>query len=214
MPCATRQAQPASISRLDASAYSQSSADSLARTPALKQCSLMRRLVLIRHAKAEPSAAFDDFERALTDRGRDDARRVAAALAARDLVPEILIHSAALRTRQTAQIFAAEWPRRVDLQEEVELYEATPGLLFARARALSDARESVGLVGHNPAIGQFAVSHAGYGAYPELRRMAAKYPTGAVAALDFPVESWDDIEPGTALLALFLTPSELEAGTG
>lgn len=173
----------------------------------------MRRLFLIRHAKAEPSIGRDDFERALTDRGRDDARRVAAALAARDLLPEILVHSGALRAKQTAEIFASEWPRRVKLEEELGLYDATPGMLFSRARALSDALASAGFVGHNPAIGEFAASLAGYGAYPELRRMAAKYPTGAVAALDFPVESWGDVEPRTALLALFLTPSELAAGT-
>jgi phosphohistidine phosphatase len=174
----------------------------------------MRRLFLIRHAKAEPSLGRDDIERALTDRGRDDARRIAAAIAARDLLPEILIHSGALRARQTAQIFAAEWPRRVELQEEIQLYDATPRTLFACARGLSDERESVGFVGHNPAIGEFAVSLTGSGAYPELRRMAAKFPTGAVAALDFSVESWEDIEPRTALLALFVIPSELEAGTG
>ncbi|HKN29172.1 MAG TPA: histidine phosphatase family protein [Roseiarcus sp.] len=174
----------------------------------------MRRLFLIRHAKAEPSMGRDDYERALTDRGRDDARRVAEVLAARDLLPDILIHSGALRTKQTAEIFASEWPRRVQLQEELALYDATQSMLFARARALSDAHASVGFVGHNPGIGELAVSLAGFGADPELRRMAAKYPTSAVAALDFSVEAWDDIERKTALLALFVTPSELEAGTG
>ena len=174
----------------------------------------MRRLFLIRHAKAEPSVGRDDYERALTERGREDARRVAEVLAARDMLPDILIHSGALRTKQTAEIFASEWPRRVHLQEETALYDATQGLLFERARVLSDAQASVGFVGHNPGIGELAVSLAGFGAYPQLRRMAAKYPTSAVAALDFSVESWDDIERKTALLALFVTPSELEAGTG
>ena len=173
----------------------------------------MRRLFLIRHAKAEPSVGRDDYERALTERGRHDARRVAETLAARDMLPDILIHSGALRTKQTAEIFASEWPRRVTLQEDLELYDATPGMLLAHARALPDAHASVGLVGHNPAIGELAVSLAGFGADPELRRMAAKFPTCAVAALDFSVEVWDDIERKTALLALFVTPSELEAGT-
>jgi phosphohistidine phosphatase len=174
----------------------------------------MRRLFLIRHAKAEPSVGRNDYERALTERGRDDARRIAEVLAARDLLPDILVHSGALRTKQTAEIFASEWPRRVQLQEEIALYDATQSMLFARARALSDAHASVGLVGHNPGIGEFAVSLAGFGAYPELRRMAAKYPTSAVAVLDFSVEVWDDIERKSALLVLFVTPSELEAGTG
>ncbi len=172
----------------------------------------MRRLFLIRHAKAEPSVGRDDYERALTDRGRDDARRVAEALASRDLLPDVLIHSGALRTKQTAEILASEWPRRVQLQEELALYDATQGALLARARALSDAHPSVGFVGHNPGVGEFAVSLAGSGAFPDLRRMAAKFPTGAVAALDFSVNSWDDIERKRALLALFVTPSELEAG--
>ncbi len=173
----------------------------------------MRRLLLVRHAKTEPAVGRDDYERALTDRGRDDARRVAGALAARDMLPDVLVHSGALRTKQTAEIFAAEWPRRVELQEDPRLYDAAQGMLFARARSLSDSYASVGLVGHNPGIGEFAVSLAGSGVHSELRRMAAKFPTCAVAALEFSVASWDDIEQQAALLALFLTASEIEAGT-
>jgi phosphohistidine phosphatase len=43
--------------------------------------------------------------------------------------------------------------------------------------------------------------------------MAAKFPTCGVATLDFRVRRWDDVERGSGLLALFLTPAELEAGT-
>ena len=123
----------------------------------------MRRLFLVRHAKAEHAVGRDDYERALTDRGREDARRVAGALAARDMMPDLLIHSGALRTKQTAEIFAGEWPRRVELEEEPGLYDATPGMLYARARALPDSHARIGLVGHNPGIGELAVSLAGVG---------------------------------------------------
>jgi len=174
----------------------------------------MRRLFLIRHAKAEPSTGRDDYERALTDRGRGDARRVAEVLAARDMLPEVLIHSGALRTKQTAEIFAAEWPRRVELEEELGLYDATQDMLLDRARRLADAQANVGLVGHNPGIGELAATLAGTGALPDLRRMAAKFPTCAVAVLDFSIESWDDVERSGALLAYFVTPAELEAGAG
>jgi phosphohistidine phosphatase len=44
-----------------------------------------------------------------------------------------------------------------------------------------------------------------------LRRLAAKYPTGAIAALDFSVHRWQDVERKSAMLALYLTPAELEA---
>jgi phosphohistidine phosphatase len=179
----------------------------------LSNVSAMRRLFLIRHAKAEPGIGQNDYERALTERGRADARRIASALEARDLLPDVLIHSGALRTKQTAEIFAAQWPRRVHLQDELGLYDATRAMLIERVRALSDKTGSVGLVGHNPAIGEVATMLAGSGADPELRRMAAKYPTGAVAVIDFEIDRWDDVNRKAGLLTLFLIPGELEHAT-
>ena len=172
----------------------------------------MRRLFLIRHAKAQLSTGRDDYRRPLIDRGRADARRMARALAARHTLPDVLIHSGARRAKETAEIFSAEWAR-AELFEEIGLYNASAAALLARARALPGSLANVGLVGHNPGIGELAVSLAGVGAYSELRRLAAKFPTCAVAALDFSVPAWDDIERKTALLALFVTPSELEADT-
>ena len=171
----------------------------------------MRQLFLIRHAKTEPSVGRDDYERRLTGRGRDDAKRVAKALAARRILPDILIHSGAARAKETAEIFAAEWGRAVKLKEDVGLYDASLTTLLARTRALADEHKRVGLVGHNPSLGELATALIGSGADPEMRRLAAKYPTGAVAVLDFSIERWDDVERNAALLALYLTPAELEA---
>jgi phosphohistidine phosphatase len=173
----------------------------------------MRRLLLIRHAKAEPAVGRDDYDRALTARGRDDARRVASVLAERSMLPDVLIHSGAARSKETAEIFAAQWPSKVELQEELGLYDATGDMLFRRTRALPDSRVRVAFVGHNPGLGDLAASLAGSGAHSDLRRMAAKFPTCGVATLDFRVRRWDDVERGSGLLALFLTPAELEAGT-
>jgi phosphohistidine phosphatase len=184
----------------------------LANPKALTQSSPMRRLFLIRHAKAQPSIGRNDYERTLTDRGRADARRVAAAMAGRRVLPEVLVHSGAARAKETAEIFAGAWPRGVELQEDPVLYDATEMMLFARTRALSNAHARVGLVGHNPGLGELAVTLAGSGAHPERRHLAAKYPTGAVAVLDFSVPHWEDVERSSAMLALYLTPAELEAG--
>jgi phosphohistidine phosphatase len=172
----------------------------------------MRRLFLIRHAKAEPSVGREDYGRRLTDRGRADARRIGAALAARRMLPDVLIHSGAARAKETAEIMAGEWPRRVEVMEEAGLYDASEATLFRRTRALPDERRRVGLVGHNPGLGELATALAGSGAHSEVRRLAAKYPTGAVAALDFSVHRWEDVERNSGMLALYLTPAELEAG--
>jgi phosphohistidine phosphatase len=171
----------------------------------------MRRLFLVRHAKAEPSVGRDDYARKLTERGRADARRVAKALAARHFLPDVLIHSGAARAKETAEIFAAEWGSKVELEEKVGLYDASLTTLLDRARALRNEHKRVGLVGHNPGLGELVTALTGSGAEPELRRLATKYPTGAVAVLDFSIKRWEEVERNSGKLALYLTPAELEA---
>jgi phosphohistidine phosphatase len=171
----------------------------------------MRRLFLVRHAKAELSVGRDDYARKLTERGRADARRVAKTLAARRFLPELLIHSGAARAKETAEIFAAEWRSHVALKKDAYLYDASLTTLMDRTRALRDEHKQVGLVGHNPGFGELAAALAGAGAKQDLQRLAAKYPTCAVAVLDFSIERWEEVEPNSGMLALYLTPGELEA---
>jgi phosphohistidine phosphatase len=171
----------------------------------------MRRLFLVRHAKAELSVGRDDYARRLTERGRTDARRVAKALAARGFLPDVLIHSGAARAKQTAEIFAAEWRSKVELDEEVGLYDASLTTLLDHARALPDAHKRVGLVGHNPGFSELATALTGSGAKPDVQRLTAKYPTCAVAVLNFSIEHWADVDRSSGMLALYLTPGELEA---
>jgi phosphohistidine phosphatase len=173
----------------------------------------MRRLFLVRHAKAELSVGRDDYARKLTERGRADARRVAKTLAARRFLPDLLVHSGAARAKETAEVFAAEWRGKVALEKDGHLYDASFATLLDRTRGLADARNQVGLVGHNPGFGELATALAGTGAKADLQRLAEKYPTGAVAILDFSIDRWEEIEPNSGMLALYLTPAELQADT-
>ena len=176
----------------------------------LRNLGAMRRLFVIRHAKAELSVGRADHARKLTERGRTDARRVAKTLAARRFLPELLIHSGAARAKETAEIFASEWRGQVALETDAHLYNASLTTLIDRTRALRPEQKQVGLVGHNPGLGELAAALAGSGAKPDLQRLAAKYSTGAVAVIDFSVDRWADVEPNSGMLALYLTPGELE----
>lgn len=169
----------------------------------------MRRLFLIRHAKAEHTVGRVDYERKLTERGRADAKRVAKALAARRILPDLLVHSGAARAKETAEIFAAAWRGKVPLEEDGRLYDAGLATLLDRTRALSDEHKHVGLVGHNPGLGELATALTGSGAEPEVSRLA-KYPTGAVVVLDFSVQRWEEVGRNAGMLALYLTPAEVE----
>src|SRR5690348_4006065 len=62
----------------------------------------MKSLVVLRHAKSDwDTMVATDFERPLNSRGLRDAPKIGAALAKTGVIPEMVLCSPALRTRQT-----------------------------------------------------------------------------------------------------------------
>ncbi len=169
----------------------------------------MRRLLLLRHAKAIPATGRHDYERALVERGRRDAAGIGAFVAEIGMIPDLVIYSNAERTRETAAIVLGAWPRAVEARAEPRLYDAMRPALHAIVRALPDAAASVMLVGHNPGVADLANLCAGRGDKNDLLRMAGKFPTSGLAVLEFPVERWRDAALGKAKLVRFVTPDDL-----
>ena len=65
-----------------------------------------RRLSLVRHANAEQDSDVRDFERPLSRKGQGEALEMARRFQERGLVPDLILASAAVRTRETAEAFA------------------------------------------------------------------------------------------------------------
>jgi phosphohistidine phosphatase SixA len=65
-----------------------------------------KRLTLVRHANAEQDADVRDFERPLSRKGQNEALEMARRYLERSLVPDLILASAATRTRETAETFA------------------------------------------------------------------------------------------------------------
>jgi phosphohistidine phosphatase len=173
----------------------------------------MRRLLLLRHAKATPHAARSDYERALVERGRRDAAHIAAFLAESGMIPDLVVFSGALRTRETAAIVLKAWPQRIEARAEPSLYDATRAGVQAIVRALPDTAPSVLLIGHNPGLADLANALVGGGATSDIARMAGKFPTAGLAALEFDFNRWRDVAPGSARLARFVTPDDLSVAS-
>ena len=58
-------------------------------------------LAVLRHAKAVQDPGLDDKDRALTKRGLRDATAAGGRLREAQLIPDLVLCSTALRTRQT-----------------------------------------------------------------------------------------------------------------
>jgi phosphohistidine phosphatase len=118
----------------------------------------MRRLLLLRHAKAVPATdPLTDSARPLAERGLRDARRVGERLRQHELRPTLILSSPATRALQTAELVAAamDYPRE-EIALERRLYLAEPGTLMTVIAGQSAATETLLVVGHNPGLTELA----------------------------------------------------------
>jgi phosphohistidine phosphatase len=147
----------------------------------------MQRLILLRHAKAEArSASGEDFDRALTARGRHDARLMGEVLADAGLKPDLALVSAARRTRQTWEEASAAFGDVTALFEK-SLFHASSRELRRAIEGVEGKAANVILVGHNPAIHQLTLELLidGAAGMDAIDRAKSKFPTAAAAAFAF-----------------------------
>ena len=166
-----------------------------------------RRLLLLRHAKsAWPEMA--DSERPLNDRGRRDAPAMGRWLRDCEYIPDVVLCSTARRARDTWALLAGELDAEPAVRYEQRIYEATALSLLHLLREAGGDYRTVLLIGHNPGIAELAVGIAQLADGPAtepLDRAREKFPTGAVAVLQFKGE-WADLIPGEARMIDFAVP--------
>lgn len=171
------------------------------------------RLILFRHAKAEQAAGRgEDFERRLAPRGRRDALRVAEALAALGVAPDLVLCSAAARTRETWAQARVAFEAALNVQMRRDLYLADRETILAVIHEAGGTCRTLMVIGHNPGLQDLAMRLAGSG-IPALRqKLAEKFPTAAAAMIVFEAESWAAIRPSSGRLVHLLAPRLLTPG--
>ncbi|WP_454043657.1 SixA phosphatase family protein [Cellulosimicrobium sp. Marseille-Q8652] len=167
-----------------------------------------RRLVLLRHAKAERAGAVDDVLRPLRLDGRRQAGRVGAALREGGLVPDRVLCSSALRTRQTWDLLAAHLGDvRPDVTVTDALYVADVADVLELLRQTDPRVRTLLVVGHEPTM----AATASYLADPAsdggaLAQVRVGVPTATYSVLESDA-AWQDWRPGGALLTYVGRPS-------
>lgn len=143
---------------------------------------------------------MEDYARPLNKRGERSAQAVGAWLRGKDYLPDQTLCSSAVRTRETLE--GLDLPGQVDILDT--LYHAEPATLLAELRQARG--DTVAVIAHNPGIGAFAAAMVAE-APPHGR--FADYPTGATLIVDFEIDDWADVAPGTGRVRNFITPREL-----
>jgi phosphohistidine phosphatase len=166
-----------------------------------------RRLILLRHAKSDwPDVP--DRDRPLAKRGRRDAPRIGRWLHERGYQPDVVVVSAAARTRQTWDLVAPELGGSPAVRFEPRAYAASALTLLYLAQELPARYRTALLIAHNPGLSELATSLAAQSVTDNGPRPGISLPTAAVAIFEFPGD-WPALTSGIARLVSLTTPADL-----
>lgn len=158
----------------------------------------MKKLLLVRHAKAEKDMSGKDIDRPLKYTGIQDAGFMADRLKEVSQVPQLIISSPALRTTTTADIFAEHFSLPDPVKNKA-LYEASQQTWLNTINQLSNEQDFIAIVGHNPGVNQILYYLTGD---------AREVHTCAVAVIEVNTNDWAAISEDTGKLVYFSSPME------
>ena len=146
----------------------------------------MKTLFLVRHAKSSwDDPALPDRDRPVNERGLRDVAMMGKRLAKRNVKPDVILSSPAVRALTTAEHLAkALGIKRKDIVVIDRLYAAPAEALLDVIQGLGNAPECVMLVAHNPGLTELTHDFSS-----EITDM----PTCAIAEFRFAASSWADI---------------------
>ena len=167
----------------------------------------MRQLHLIRHAKSAWDApSLSDHDRPLNARGRRAAPLMGRAFAARVDSPPVFFVSTAQRAQETFAGFAEGWVDQLnpEVHSDRELYTFDPRQLMDWLCCIDDDLDNIAVIGHNPAMTDFANYLC-----PEIA--LANLPTAGWLWLGFEDTDWQSVvqSSGRAYCHTLCTPKSL-----
>ncbi|MCT4581972.1 MAG: histidine phosphatase family protein [Flavobacteriales bacterium] len=160
----------------------------------------MKTLYIIRHSKSDWKTGEVDFERGLNKRGKVQAKALGEYFKAHEKPVDLIISSAAKRTVLTSQNIARAiaYPLE-DIQQEHSIYEAHYEQYLPVIWGVSNAVDTVVVVGHNPGVTNLV--YALTGNYLEFK-------TSCFAQITFETKQWENIQQHTGTLVSYYAPKK------
>lgn len=176
----------------------------------------MKTLTLFRHGKSGwDSPVSRDFDRPINERGCKGSRLIGEHARALDLHWDHVVSSPAVRCTETLDAFWDGYGRILHPNWDRRIYLASGATLLDVVHDLPDECENVMMCGHNPGLEDLALM-----LIPDVRgdtlrdELEAKFPTAALAELQFESGSWSTIRAGSGRITRFIRPRDLDASLG
>lgn len=160
----------------------------------------MKTLILVRHAKSSwdhPNLA--DFERSLNSRGLRDAPFMGKKLKERNIKPDIILSSPAVRACKTAKFIAEAlgYPANKIEKNEV-IYDRGPRQIMYMINEMDDKYNTIMLFGHNPDLSALTNFLCDF--------TDGNLPTCGMVCIDFDTDTWTNVGDEKGILRFYESP--------
>ena len=165
---------------------------------------MSKQLLIVRHAKSDwDDLNLPDFKRPINSRGEKNAKEMAGRLVKKNVLPQQIVSSPALRAISTAEYFAKELDvKKSSIIKEPGIYEALPQDLLEIINKLDNNSDLTALFGHNPALTHLVRNLCNVDLY--------NIPTCGMVLIEFPFHDWKMVSRGTGELIFFDYPKKDE----
>ena len=160
----------------------------------------MKRLILMRHAEAGWHINMDDHERPLSASGIRDAKKIGSWLKEKEYIPDEVISSTSVRTRETLSYLFLECPQIF----EKSLFLADAEQMKSTLKTLLS--ETVILLAHNPGITELAHDLMNH---EEKHENFMDFPAASTLVIDFKADRWSDVKSDSGIFVDFVMPLQL-----
>lgn len=166
-----------------------------------------KTLLILRHAKADWPVGVPDHDRPLAGRGEREAPLAGRWLVDQGLVPESIVCSSAVRTRQACMWVCSELGEKAPTPYlDSRLYEASAARALAVINETEERVRSLLVVGHMPWVQELGMRLASVDSDEEaVMSMAERYPTLGLQVFRVPGD-WASLDGRDARMTHFTVP--------
>jgi phosphohistidine phosphatase len=168
---------------------------------------MMKFLILARHGTAQDRLKIrDDFERALTGKGKEECEFAGQRLKEMQVMPDLVMSSPATRALSSAIVISSKinYPQNKIISVS-PLYEGKLRDIVSLLRSINNSITSVMLVGHNPLFDQL---------YAYLcERPSISIKKGGVAALILNISNWTELNKNTGRYYFYISQENHQTKT-
>lgn len=143
----------------------------------------------MRHAKSSwKQKNLPDIERQLNPRGEKDAPEMGRLLRKKELVPDLIVSSPAVRARLTAEKVAEKCHYDKEIQYVDSLYMAEAPEIIKVLKEVPEDVNRVLFIGHNPGLEYMLQLVTG---------KIQSLPTSSIARISLPIDRWSEMTEET-----------------